>query len=266
MTKVTFLGAGNIAFAIAGGLISNGHDPSTVVAADPAASQLARFDEAGVRTTTDNRDAVAGADVILLTVKPTIVEPVARDLEGHTGNAVVISVAAGITLNSLSNWLGNTAAIVRCMPNTPALVRQGITGAMAGESVTAHHLKLATEVLTSVGDLIWVDEEKDLDAVTAISGSGPAYHFLVMELMAKAATNLGLSERVARQLVVKTALGAATMVIDGTEDIGAQRKAVTSPGGTTAAAIQTFLDGGLEELVMNAVGAAHKRAIELSAE
>lgn len=266
MTQVTFIGAGNIAYAIAGGLIEGGHAATDIVAADPMPGQLDRFSALGVRAAASNAEAVDGADVVLLTVKPNIVETACSEVAGNIGNALVISVAAGITLGSLQTWLGDHGAVVRCMPNTPALEGQGMTGAYPGPAVSNAQKELAAQVLGAVGSLIWVPAESDLDAVTAVSGSGPAYFFLLMELMQKSAQELGLAPEVARQLVVKTALGAATMVDRRDDDVAALREAVTSPGGTTAAAIGTFLDGGLEDLVNRALGAAHRRSIELSGE
>lgn len=266
MTQVTFIGAGNIAYAIAGGLIEGGHPAADIVAADPMPGQLDRFTELGVRAAASNAEAARGADVVLLTVKPNIVETACRELRGALGDALVISVAAGITLGSLQKWLGDHPATVRCMPNTPALERQGMTGAYPAPGVSDAQRALAEQVLGAVGSLIWVPAESDLDAVTAVSGSGPAYFFLLMELMQRAAIDLGLDADTARQLVVKTALGAATMVDRRDDDVAELRQAVTSPGGTTAAAIGTFLDGGLADLVSAALGAAHRRSVELAAE
>ena len=266
MTQVTFIGAGNIAYAIAGGLIEGGHPAADIVAADPMPEQLARFTELGVRAASSNAEAATGADVLLLTVKPNVARTACGELRGALGDALVISVAAGITLGSLQTWLDGHPATIRCMPNTPALERQGMTGAYPAPGVTGEQRGLAEQVLGAVGSLIWVPDEKDLDAVTAVSGSGPAYFFLLMELMERSAIELGLTPDTARQLVVKTALGAATMVDRRDDDVGALREAVTSPNGTTAAAIGTFVDGGLPELVERALGAAHRRSIELAAE
>ena len=264
MTQVIFIGAGNIAYAIAGGLIDGGHPAANIAVADPMPGQLDRFAELGITAAASNAEAVAGADVVLLTVKPNIIETACGEVAATIGNALVISVAAGITLGSLQTWLGGHSAVVRCMPNTPALEGQGMTGAFPGPEVSEAQKELAGQVLGAVGSLIWVPGEGDLDAVTAVSGSGPAYFFLLMELMQKSAEELGLAPEVARQLVVKTALGAATMVDRRDDDVAALREAVTSPGGTTAAAVGTFLEGGLADLVNNAVGAAHRRSMELS--
>ena len=264
MTQVTFIGAGNIAYAIAVGLLAGGAPATDIVAADPMPGKLNRFSELGIRAAASNAEAVADADVVLLTVKPNIVQAACGEVNAAIGNALVISVAAGVTLASLQSWLGGHDALVRCMPNTPALERQGMTGAYPAPGVSAAQRNLAEQVLGAVGSLLWLPAERDLDAVTAVSGSGPADFFLLMELMQKSAEELGLAPDVARQLVVKTALGAATMVDRQDEDIAALRQAVTSPGGTTAAAIGTFLDGGLDALVQSALTAAHQRSIELS--
>jgi len=177
---------------------------------------------------------------------------------------LVVSIAAGINQHSLSQWLGADTAIVRCMPNTPALVLTGATALHANTKVTAEQRNLAENILRSVGIALWVKDESELDAVTAVSGSGPAYYFLLMEAMEKAALELGLSEVTARLLVQQTALGAAKIALESPESPEQLRKRVASPGGTTQRAIETFEQGGFTELVSKALHAARDRSIEMS--
>ena len=178
--------------------------------------------------------------------------------------SLVVSIAAGISQQSLSEWLGADTAIVRCMPNTPALVLTGATALHANAKVSAEQLSLAENIMRSVGIALWVKEESELDAVTAVSGSGPAYYFLLMEAMEKAALELGLTEETARLLVQQTALGAAKIALESSESPEQLRKRVTSPGGTTQQAINTFEQGGFTELVSKALHAARDRSIEMS--
>jgi len=177
---------------------------------------------------------------------------------------LIVAIAAGINQHSLSQWLGTDTAIVRCMPNTPALVLTGATALHANSKVNAKQRNLAETILRSVGIALWVDTESELDAVTAVSGSGPAYYFLLMEAMEKTALELGLSAKTARLLIQQTALGAAKIALESTESPEQLRKRVTSPGGTTQQAIETFAQGGFTELVSKALHAARDRSIEMS--
>ena len=181
-------------------------------------------------------------------------------------DVLVVSIAAGISQDSLAEWLGNDMAIVRCMPNTPALVRTGATGLHANSRVNAEQKDLAENILRSVGIALWVDHESELDAVTAVSGSGPAYYFLLMEAMEQTALELGLSESTARLLIQQTALGAAKIALESHETPSELRQRVTSPGGTTQQAIKTFEEGGFSQLVSKALHAARDRSIEMSKE
>ena len=179
-------------------------------------------------------------------------------------NSLIVSIAAGISQQSLNEWLGADTAIVRCMPNTPALVLTGATALHANAKVSAEQRSLAENIMRSVGIALWVKEESELDAVTAVSGSGPAYYFLLMEAMEKTAIELGLTEETARLLVQQTALGAAKIALESSESPEQLRKRVTSPGGTTQQAISTFEQGGFTELVSKALHAARDRSIEMS--
>lgn len=265
-SKLAFIGAGNIATAIISGLISKGISPGNIIVADPAESQLAPFHDLGVSVTRDNREAVSQSDVVILCVKPGVLPGVARDMAGVVTDAkpLVISVAAGITLTSLYEWLGDQLALVRCMPNTPALVQLGATGLFADDNVTTQQRELAEQIMNAIGISVWLENEKQLDAVTALSGSGPAYFFYVIEIMSRAGVELGLSSECSRKLVLQTALGAATMAMQSAADPAELRRRVTSPGGTTAAALESMQNNNLAGIFEAAIAAAHARSVELS--
>ena len=263
---IGFIGAGNMAAALAGGMIAKGIRPARIWMSDPSAERLAEVQrQHKAHTSTDNAEVVQRADVLVLAVKPQVMEQVCRDLAlAITGTApLVISIAAGVTVANLRQWLGEVP-LVRCMPNTPALVQAGATGLFAHESVTEEQRDTATTILSSVGLTLWFEDELELDAVTAVSGSGPAYFFLVMESMIRAACELGLSEKTARQLVLQTAWGASQLAI--TSEVGPDvlRQQVTSPGGTTAAALAAFEQGDIAALFQRALAAARDRSRELS--
>jgi len=260
---LTFIGAGNIAHAIVGGLVNTGKAPDLITVCDPDSGQLKRFDSLKVKTSQDNRQGVSQADVVIFSVKPNIVKAVASELAESLNNKLTISVAAGITSTSLQSWIGNSAAIIRCMPNTPALVQRGMTGLYATAAVSPEQQHLGEAIMSAVGQCRWFDEETQLDAVTAISGSGPAYFFYLIELMQKAGVELGLSPEAAAQLVKQTALGAAEMV-QGDSEAEKLRIQVTSPGGTTQAALETMMAAGLEETIYAATRAARDRSIALA--
>lgn len=266
-TRVGFLGAGNIAQAILGGLLSSGIRADQVFAFDPLPASREKLTELGVNVATDNNQVVNRAEIILLCVKPDVLPTLLAELTTTTttqGGRLFISVAAGVTVATMMDSLGTDSAIVRCMPNTPALVGTGMTAMFASSAVNEPQKKQAGQILAAVGEALWVAEETDLDAVTAVSGSGPAYFFLMMESMINAAVSEGLTAETARQLVLQTALGAARMAITSEFEPGTLREQVTSPGGTTQAAIETFQAAGYETIVASAVAAARKRSVELS--
>ncbi|MBA4503660.1 pyrroline-5-carboxylate reductase [Marinobacterium marinum] len=265
---VAFIGAGNMARAIIGGLLENGFAPQNIWAAEPDAARLDDLAAQGLNTTTDNNAAVAAADLVVLAVKPQIMQAVATDLApaASTHQPLFVSIAAGIGLDALDRWLGGNAAIVRCMPNTPSLVQTGASGLFANNRVNAVQREQATQVLQAVGIALWVQSEAELDAVTAVSGSGPAYYFLMMEAMTAAGIKLGLSEATARELTLQTALGAARMASSSDVDAAELRRRVTSPNGTTERAINSFQAGGFEALVETALTACRDRSVELAVE
>ncbi len=264
---ITFIGAGNMASSIIGGLVESGHPASAIRAADPSAENLARLQSiAAIDTYSDNAAAVAGADVVILAVKPQVMGEVLQGIASAAAasQAVVISIAAGITCASMQGRLGANAAIVRCMPNTPALLGAGASGLYATPAVSAQQRATAASILAAVGVVEWVASEAELDAVTALSGSGPAYFFLFMEAMIDAGCELGLARETATKLAQQTALGAARMALESDVDLIELRRRVTSPGGTTQAAVESFEASGVREVVAGAMQAAASRAAEMA--
>jgi len=256
-----------MASSLLSGLIASGHSPQHLWVSDINADTLkALAENLNVNTSTSNDTVINEVDVVVLAVKPQTLSSVAKSAAAliQQKKSLVVSIAAGINQHSLSQWLGADTAIVRCMPNTPALVLTGATALHANTKVTTEQRNLAENILRSVGIALWVKDESELDAVTAVSGSGPAYYFLLMEAMEKAALELGLSEVTARLLVQQTALGAAKIALESSESPEQLRKRVTSPGGTTQRAIETFEQGGFTELVSKALHAARDRSIEMS--
>lgn len=265
--KIGFIGGGNMASSLISGLIASGHASQNIWVSDINQDALKSLaDNLKVNVTSSNEVIVNEAEVIVLAVKPQIMSEVAQQISAlmQQKKSLVVSIAAGITQRSLSRWLGAETAVVRCMPNTPALVLTGATALHANSKVSAEQRNLAETILRSVGIALWVQDESQLDAVTAVSGSGPAYFFLLMEAMEKTAVELGLNEETARLLVQQTALGAAKIALESTESPEQLRKRVTSPGGTTQQAIETFQQGGFNELVAKALHAARDRSIEMS--
>ncbi|SJM92980.1 Pyrroline-5-carboxylate reductase [Crenothrix polyspora] len=265
--KIGFIGGGNMATSLISGLIASGHPAELIFVSDINPDTLATLSSSlNINTSVDNTVVLNAVDIVVLAVKPQILKAVATAAASivQQKNLLVVSIAAGISQTSLSNWLGNNTAIVRCMPNTPALVLTGATALHANSHVSNEQRDTAESILRAVGITLWVDNESDLDAVTAVSGSGPAYYFLLMEAMEKVAIDLGLTESTARLLVQQTALGAAKIALESSESPQQLRERVTSPNGTTQRAIETFEQGGFTDLVARALHAARDRSIEMS--
>lgn len=264
-TRIAFIGAGNMAASLIGGLRAKGLEASQIRASDPGEQTRAKVTaEHGIQVFADNAEAIEGVDVIVLAVKPQAMKAVCQALRPSLKpQQLVVSIAAGITCSSMNNWLG-AQPIVRCMPNTPALLRQGVSGLYATAEVSAQQRQQAEELLCAVGIALWLDQEQQLDAVTAVSGSGPAYFFLLIEAMTAAGEKLGLPRETAAQLTLQTALGAAHMAVSSDVDAAELRRRVTSPAGTTEAAIKSFQAGGFEALVEKALGAAAHRSAEMA--
>jgi pyrroline-5-carboxylate reductase len=263
-TTIAFIGGGNMARAMLAGLLRAGHEPGALRAADPAAGQRERLGELheSLRVLAANADAAQGADVVVFAVKPQVLPEVARSLSVQPAQ-LAVSVAAGVTLASLRDWLGADVPCVRVMPNQPALVGAGMSVLCASPSVSPAQRDQAEYLARAAGAAAWVRDESLMDAVTAISGSGPAYFYLLMEILEDEARRLGIDAPVARQLAVQTACGAGLAARDTAASPGDLRRTVTSPGGTTQAALQVLEQGKLRELFASAVEAARLRSVEL---
>jgi pyrroline-5-carboxylate reductase len=268
-TTLAFIGGGNMTGSLVGGLIADGWKPARIHVAEPDPQQAERLSRRfSVMTTADNRSAVKHADAVVLAVKPQVIRTVAEDLAPiiRERHPLVISIAAGIRETSLRDWLGEDTAIVRAMPNTPALVQSGASALYANPAVSEQQRSLAESILRAVGIAIWVDDEAMMDTVTALSGSGPAYFFLLMEALTSAGSQMGLPEDTARLLALQTAFGAAKMALESADDAAQLRRRVTSPGGTTERAISEFQKNNFERIVLQALQAAAERSRELAAE
>ncbi|KAA8644139.1 hypothetical protein EYZ11_001723 [Aspergillus tanneri] len=271
-SKLAFIGGGNMASAIIGGLVSKGVDKQNICVSEPWDVNREKVAAMGVKTTTSNVEAGGQADILIIAVKPQTTKGVCQELAAawsqRANLPIIVSIAAGITLQSLQEWLrtsdGRSTHIVRVMPNTPALVSEGASGIFASEDVTLEEKALVNALLSSVSKATeWVDKEDLLDVVTGLSGSGPAYFFAMVEHLVASATALGLSKDQATRLASQTCLGAGKMLVESSDDPTQLRKNVTSPNGTTHAALQTFESLGFQGTVDKAVKAATSRAAEL---
>lgn len=263
--NISFIGGGNMAQALIGGLIVRGLPPTRITVSDPVEQVRQLLQEKDVHVTDDNQAAIAEADIVVFAVKPQVLAQVLRPLQGQFADKLVISIVAGAEISTIANLLG-TERVVRVMPNTPALVQTGAHGLYATEYVDAKDRELASQVLAATGLTIWVNSEAQIDAVTAVSGSGPAYFFYMMESMIRAGKNLGLDEKVATALTLQTALGAAQMAITSSNTPAELRKNVTSPNGTTQAAIEVFDHAQISQNIQAALAAAKMRSQELAQE
>jgi pyrroline-5-carboxylate reductase len=267
MSTIGFIGGGNMAASLIGGLIDSGISAPDITVAEPDESRRQTLqDQFGITATADN-DATLPNEVIILAVKPQLLKQVCQQLSmSQQDNPLFISIAAGVKSTDINRWLGEKQAIVRCMPNTPALLQSGASGMYANEFVSDTQKQLAEKIMSAVGITVWVDVEEQLNAVTAVSGSGPAYFFLMMEAMQQAGESLGLDADVARQLVLQTALGAARMATESDASTAELRQRVTSKGGTTEQAILSFQSADYEKIVADALRAANDRSISLADE
>lgn len=269
MSNICFIGGGNMATSLIGGLIAQGHSADSISVSDPNESQRNELEQSfAINTFADCGAAVNNADIIVLAVKPQVMKEVALHVAAAVKESskqpLFVSIAAGINLFSLASWLGDDQAIVRCMPNTPSLIQLGASGLFANEHTSIVQKNLAETVLKAAGIVQWVQSEAEIDAVTAVSGSGPAYYFLLMEAMIDAGVDLGLSRETASELTIQTAIGAAQMAKASDVDVAELRRRVTSPGGTTEQAINTFEGAHLRDIVKAALNAANRRSGELA--
>ncbi|WP_447500904.1 pyrroline-5-carboxylate reductase [Acinetobacter oleivorans] len=263
--NICFIGGGNMAQALIGGLISRGLPPTRITVSDPVEQIRQLLQEKEVHVTQDNVAAIQNADVVVLAVKPQVLATVLRPLKGLLSDKLVISIIAGAEIQTISNLIDSNR-IVRVMPNTPALVQTGAHGIYANDAVSVSDRELTSQILAATGLTIWVNSEAQIDAVTAVSGSGPAYFFYLMESMIRAGKNLGLDEKVATALTLQTALGAAQMAITSSNTPSELRKNVTSPNGTTQAALEVFDRAQISQNIQSALAAAQKRSQELAQE
>lgn len=266
--RLAFIGGGNMAKSLIGGLIDKGFSSRCISVSDPVEKNLDQLNRKfGIATTSDNSIAAKDVDLIVLCVKPQILESVCKELQASLNQTPpAISIAAGIPLSLLMDWLGEDTPIIRCMPNTPALVQSGAAGMFANQKVDKKLRNLAEEIFDAVGLCCWLEKEEDIDLVTAVSGSGPAYFFLFMEAMEKVAIDLGLDQEISRKLIIQTVLGAAKMAAESDMNPSELRSCVTSPGGTTEKAVNAFLEGDIMGLFNKAMNKALERATEMAEE
>lgn len=264
---ITFIGAGNMGSSLIGGLIKDGHPAGNIWACDPSQEKLDYLQQTyQIHTTTENEQAAHAAGVIVLAVKPQlfakVTQPLASVIQGR--KPLFISIAAGIRESSIQHWLGGSHAIVRAMPNTPALIGCGATALYANSHVSKEQRNTAESILRAVGIALWLDDEQLMDVVTALSGSGPAYFFLMMEALQDAAEQSGLPADTARLLTLQTALGAARMAIESGKPLPELRHNVTSPGGTTEKALSVLEENHIRDIYRKALQAARLRSEELA--
>lgn len=259
-----------MARSLIAGLLQNDWPAKRICVADPNHGQAEwlRRISPDLILSSDNSVAAEFANVLVFATKPQVLQHIARELAGivQKQKPLIVSIAAGIHAADIDRWLGGGLPVVRCMPNTPALVQSGATGLFANKDVSEAQKELAERLLRSVGTTVWLNEEQQLDAVTALSGSGPAYIFLVIEAMQAAGEQLGLSPQTARMLSIETAFGAARLALESEDEVAVLRERVTSKGGTTEQALAVLENGDLRDLFYNAIKAAEKRAQELAEE
>ena len=267
--KISFIGGGNMAQALISGLVSCGVKPSLITVADPSSEAREQLAAKGLNTvdpTADAKAAVIGADIVVLAVKPQVMKAVVSGFADVLDKQLVISVAAGLSTALLSNMLGGYSNIVRAMPNTPAMIQMGATGLYGTDDISAEQKQLATAVMEASGLVMWVDNEEHMHAVTAVSGSAPAYMFYFIEAMVDGAVALGLDKEQASALAMQTMLGSAKMAL-GSEDAPSElRRKVTSPNGTTQAAIESMQANDISRQIVEAMQACYDRSQALSEE
>ena len=264
--SIAFIGAGNMATSLIRGLLASGRQAGSLCASDPSPAQRDALADTGVALYDDNNTAVANADVVVLAVKPQLAKQVLVDLSALTQTQLLVSIAAGIPIAALQKWTSPRQPVVRVMPNTPALLGAGMSGLYAPDNVSPDQRDTAEAITAAVGDAVWVNTEAGIDAVTAVSGSGPAYFFYLMEQMIRAGEQLGLDSQTATTLTLQTARGAAMMALEGSDSPARLRHNVTSPGGTTEAALNSLDRDDVASALVRALGAAAARAAEMAEE
>lgn len=264
--RIAFIGAGNMANAIIGGLMQSGYPSEKIIVANPGTEKLRRLSEKfSIQGTQNNGQAIENADLIFLAVKPSVVQTVCEELSSNIQQQLIISIAAGKTIASIKKYLKADNPVIRAMPNTPCLLSKGSIGIFAETKVSEQSRKFISQLFENIGELVWLDNEQQLDIVTALSGSGPAYYFYLTEALIQAGVSLGLDPEISKKLTLQTALGAVAMLNEKPlQSAETLRKAVTSPHGTTAAAIEVFNDQNFMQLITSAVRCAAERAKEMS--
>ena len=267
-TIITIIGCGNMGASLVGGLIANGHNPDFIRGSDPNPLQRNNlYDRYKTKVFADNSEAIGGSDVVILAVKPQMFASTLTSLAGSIKphSSTVMSIAAGIRLATIEKYLNKNQPIVRVMPNTPIIIRSGVSALFANKATNSENREIAEGIMRSVGSVIWMQDESLMDTVTALSGSGPAYIYLIMEALEKAAVNLGLSVDQARLLTSETAFGAVKLALESGIDVATLRSQVTSPGGTTEQALNVLIQQGqIDQLFLNALTAAKRRSEELA--
>ena len=263
--RIAFIGAGNMARALIGGLLAAGHEPGRIAAADPIGDQRRQVaEDYGIDVHEDNAAAARAAGVVVLAVKPQVIDAVLESLSGRIPeNTLTISVAAGIPIATIRAGLGADRPVIRAMPNTPALFGAGVTGLLAGPGVDEHQRGQCEDLFAAAGKVVWIEDEALMDVVTAVSGSGPAYFFALAEALAEAGSRAGLPAESSRALAVQTAVGAGVMLAEAGQGPAELRRRVTSPGGTTAAALEQLSHDEFAEIIDRAVQAAVRRGRDL---
>lgn len=267
MKTIGFIGGGNMAESLIGGLLASGRKADSLLVSDPDNNRRSYLaSKYGIASFASNDEVVAQSDLVLLAVKPQVLKDVAQSVAQamQSKRPVIVSIAAGVRTGDLERWLGGELAIVRVMPNTPALVRAGAAGLYANPRVSEDQRNGAESILRSVGTTVWLDSETQMDAVTALSGSGPAFFFRVIEALERAATKAGLPADTSRLLAIETALGAAKLALEADESPAELRRRVTSPGGTTEAGLRELESGNIDELFDRTITAAANRSLELA--
>ncbi len=266
--NIVFIGGGNMGQALASGLLNSGWNADNISIVDNDQAMIKKIKDTfpDCHVYSQSEAALNIADVVVLAIKPQIMQVACEQIAAQCQikRPLIISIAAGVLIQSIDTWLGGELPIIRCMPNTPALVQSGVTGLYANSEVSTDQRDLADDILSSVGTAIWIEEESLLDAVTAISGSGPAYFFYLIEAIIEAGENLGLSEAQSRELTIATASGAAKLISQSDQSAQALRLAVTSKGGTTEAAINTLQQNDMKNIIESAIKNAATRSQQLS--
>ncbi|MFW2177714.1 MULTISPECIES: pyrroline-5-carboxylate reductase [unclassified Moraxella] len=269
--SIAFIGGGNMATALIAGLLAKGHAPADLHVVDTDTAKLSHFADQGLATYVateagNTEQAIANADVVLLAVKPQVLKDVLLPIKDSWGEQLVISIVAGIGTDSLKSWLGNNVKLVRAMPNTPAMIQMGATGLFASQGVGEHECELAEQVMKATGLVLWVDDEDLLHAVTAVSGSAPAYFFYMLENMIATGESMGLTNTQATALAMQTALGSAQMALTSHDSPAELRRKVTSPNGTTQSAIAVMDAQAMNQTIAQAMQACVERSRQLSRE